>query len=134
MNKKLSPQEQYIRSVYPDISKKIKRLEEENEFLRKNNENLDETYFETWEVCEKLKENSNYALKFVDNVYWLIDTKDNVINKYETNSKGIIDNGTQKKLKALEIIKENLNIDEILLAVKGVCKATDYDLVKEVLL
>jgi len=39
-----------------------------------------------------------------------------------------------KKLKALEIIKENLNIDEILLAVKGVCKASDYDLVKEVLL
>ena len=40
----------------------------------------------------------------------------------------------EKEHKTLEIIKENLNIDEILLAVKGVCKASDYDLVKEVLL
>ena len=39
----------------------------------------------------------------------------------------------EKELKALEIIKNNLNIDEILLAVKGVCKASDYDLLKEVL-
>lgn len=39
-----------------------------------------------------------------------------------------------KKEQALDIIKENLNIDEILLAVKGVCKASDYDLVKEALL
>lgn len=43
-------------------------------------------------------------------------------------------NNVAKRLKALEIIKENLNIDEILLAIKGVCKASDYDLVKEVLL
>ena len=39
-----------------------------------------------------------------------------------------------KKLKALEIIKNNLNITEILLAVKGVCSTKDYELVKEVLL
>lgn len=39
----------------------------------------------------------------------------------------------KKELKALKIIKENLNIDEILLAIKGVCNASDYDLVKEVL-
>ena len=39
----------------------------------------------------------------------------------------------EKELKALEIIKDNLNIDEILLAIKRVCKASDYDLAKEVL-
>lgn len=43
-------------------------------------------------------------------------------------------NNVAKRLKVVEIIKENLNIDEILLAIKGVCKASDYDLVKEVLL
>lgn len=37
-----------------------------------------------------------------------------------------------EKNRALEIIKENLNVNEILLAIKGVCKASDYDLVKEV--
>lgn len=40
----------------------------------------------------------------------------------------------QKKLKVFEIIKENLNIDEVLLAIKGVCKTSDYDLAKEMLL
>ena len=40
----------------------------------------------------------------------------------------------EKALKVLEIIKNNLNINEILLAIKGVCKASDYDLSKEVLL
>lgn len=45
----------------------------------------------------------------------------------------VLKNAFPKELKALEIIKENLNIDEILLAVKGVCKTSDYDLVKEVL-
>lgn len=39
-----------------------------------------------------------------------------------------------KQDEVLRIIKENLNIQEILLAVRGVCKASDYDLVKEVLL
>lgn len=39
----------------------------------------------------------------------------------------------KKDLEVLKIIKENLNIDEILFAVKGVCKASDYDLVKEAL-
>lgn len=43
-------------------------------------------------------------------------------------------NNVMKRLKTLEIIKENLNIDEVLLAIKGVCKASDYDLAKEVLL
>lgn len=39
----------------------------------------------------------------------------------------------EEELKALEIIKKNLNLEEILLAVKGSCKASDYDLLKEVL-
>lgn len=86
--------------------KDYKNLKEENELLRANIENLDETYFETWRVCEELKKNSNYALMFIDNVYCLVDTKDNkfdVIDNYEINSKGIIEN---KKVKVLEIIKE----------------------------
>ena len=86
----------------------IKMLEEENKLLRETNENLDENYFDTWCACEKLKENSDYALMFVDGIYCLVDTKDNkfdVIDNYEINSKGIIDNGSQKKLKALEIVR-----------------------------
>lgn len=40
----------------------------------------------------------------------------------------------EKSLKALDIIKNNLNITEILLAIKGVCSMKEYDLVREVLL
>lgn len=40
----------------------------------------------------------------------------------------------ENALKVLEIIKNNLNITEILLAVKGVCSTEEYELLKEVLL
>lgn len=89
--------------------KEYENLKEENKMLRENNENLDENYFDTWCACEILKENSNYALMFLDDIYCLVDTKDNkfdVIDNYEINNYGIIDNGTKKKLKAFEIIKE----------------------------
>lgn len=82
--------------------KRLEQLEEENKFLRANIENLDETYFETWRVCEELKKNSNYALMFIDNIYCLVNTKDNkfdVIDNYEINSKGIIENKEHKALK-----------------------------------
>lgn len=115
----------YLESEHLDLSKEdivverkeiietsLKRLEiveEENKLLRENNENLDEIYYDTWYACERLKERSDYALMFVDDVYCLVNTKDNkfdVIDTYEVKNDGIIDNGTQNKLKALEIIKK----------------------------
>lgn len=84
-------------------------LKEENKLLRKINENLGDNYYDTWFACERLKENNNYALMFIDDIYCLVNTKDNkfdVIDNYRVNNYGIIDNGTKKKLKALEIIKE----------------------------
>lgn len=89
--------------------KDYENLKEENKLLRENNENLDDIYYDTWYVCERLKENSDYALMFIDDLYCLVGTKDNkfdVIDSYEINSKGIIDTDTKNKLKALEIIKE----------------------------
>ena len=82
--------------------KEYKNLKEENKLLRENNENLDDTYFDTWYACERLKESSDYALMFIDDFYCLVDTKDNkfdVIDSYEINSKAIIDNGTKKNSK-----------------------------------
>lgn len=104
-------------NVYADeyldiIEKALKdyeNLKEENKLLRENFENLNETYFSTWYACQKLKENSNYALVFVNNVYCLVDTTDNkfdIIETYTINDKGIIDNTTQKKLRALDIIRD----------------------------
>lgn len=131
MSKELTPLKalndliDYLESEHLDLSKEdhvverkeiietaLKRLEiveEENKLLRENNENLDEIYYDTWYACERLKESRYYALMFVDDVYCLVNTKDNkfdVIDTYEVKNGGIIDNGTQNKLKALEIIKE----------------------------
>ena len=91
------------------IETELKRLEEENKYLRSDLENLDETYFDTWSACEELKKNSNYALMFIDNIYCLVDTKDNkfeVIDNYDINSKGIIDKHS-KQDEILRIIKES---------------------------
>lgn len=115
----------YLESEHLDLSKEdhvverkeiietaLKRLEiveEENKLLRENNENLDEIYYDTWYACERLKESRYYTLMFVDDVYCLVNTKDNkfdVIDTYKVKSNRIIDNGTQNKLKALEIIKK----------------------------
>lgn len=138
------------------IEKDLKTLKEENKLLKENNENLDETYFETWSACERLKENSNYALMFIDDIYCLVDTKDNkfeVIDNYETNNKGIIDNGIKKKLKALEIIRDkkvdvpyimenpeaenvfwyNSSFTGVLCEGWRMLSQEEYDLVKEVL-
>lgn len=96
-------------SIIETALKDYENLKEENKLLRENNENLDDIYYDTWYACERLKENSDYALMFVDDLYCLVDTKDNkfdVIDSYEINSKGIIDVDTKNKLKALEIIKE----------------------------
>lgn len=87
--------------------KDYENLKEENKLLIEDAESLYVNYYDTWCVCESLKENSDYAFMFVDGVYCLVDTKDNkfdVIDTYEINSKGVVDHGTQKKLKALEII------------------------------
>lgn len=66
------------------------------------------------------------------------DNVETALKDYEKKTKSAKEykdvNNVAKRLKTLEIIKENLNIDEILLAIKGVCKASDYDLAKEVLL
>lgn len=35
--------------------KDYENLKEENKLLRENIENLDETYFDTWYACERLK-------------------------------------------------------------------------------
>lgn len=98
--------------------KRLKTVEEENKLLKENNANLDDTYFDTWYACERLKESCDYALMFVDNVYCLVDTNKNkfdVIDIYKIKNHGIIDNGTQKKLKALEIIKEKrVNVEEFI--------------------
>lgn len=94
----------------------IEMLMEENKFLRESNKNLDETYFETWRVCEELKKSSNYALMFIDDIYCLVDTKDNkfdVVDNYKINNYGVIENKTQKKLKVLEIIKKRFTIQFI---------------------
>ena len=93
--------------------KRLKTVEEENKLLKENNANLDDTYFDTWYACERLKENSDYALMFAHGNYYLVNTKDNkfdAIDSYKIKNYGIIDNGTQKKLKALEIIK-NKRVD-----------------------
>lgn len=140
---------------YDIIKKELKRnveLEEENKLLRENNENLDENYFDTWSACERLKENSDYALMFIDNIYCLVDTKDNkfeVIDNFEINSKGIIDNKVQKKLKALEIIKKKRVEIRVIFHTTNVMEYNEktrqyydclpltqeeYDLLKEVLL
>lgn len=117
---RLEPNEDNVAKAQDDIKtietalKRLGTIEEENKSLRASIENLDETYFETWLVCEELKKNNNYALMFIDNIYCLVDTKGNkfdVIDNYEINSKGIIEN---KKAKALEIIKEK-NVDVSLL-------------------
>ena len=140
-------------SIFETALKDYEDLKEENELLRENNENLDENYFDTWSACERLKENSDYALMFVDGIYCLVDTKDNkfdVVDEYKINNYGIIDNGTQKKLKALKIIKGadfSLEFDESqnewflcisneeqsILVAKGTGIKT-YELLKEVLL
>lgn len=124
------------------IETTLKDLQEENKLLRENIENLDETYFDTWYACERLKKNSNYALMFVDNTYCLVDTKDNkfdVIENYKITNKGIIDNETLEKLLALEVIKKKTNLtttNDGKKALVFVILETEeqYDLLKEVLL
>ena len=54
------------------------------------------------------------------------------LSKDDEKAKKLLSKEIEKN-RAFEIIKNNLNVDEILLAVKGVCKASDYDLLKEVL-
>ena len=127
----------------------VKGLEEENKLLREDNENLDENYYDTWYACERLKENNNYALMFIDDIYCLVDTKDNkfeVIDNYKINNYGIIDNDAQLKLKALEIIKKKrVNIQALFYS--SSCEdynkhynhyedltQEEYELLKEVLL
>ena len=157
----------YLESEHLDLSKEdhvverkeiietaLKRLEiveEENKLLRENIENLDEIYYDTWYACERLKERSDYALMFVDDIYCQVNTKDHkfdVIDTYKVKSNRIIDNGTQNKLKALEIIKKkevdihNLLISETAeqyngythwLGYKGNLTQEEYNLLKEVL-
>lgn len=36
--------------------KRLKTVEEENKLLKENNANLDDTYFDTWYACERLKD------------------------------------------------------------------------------
>ena len=100
------------------IETTLKYLQEENKLLRDNIEHLDETYFDTWYACERLKKNTNYALMFVDNTYCLVDTKDNkfnVIENYKITNKGIIDNETLEKLIALDIIvKKRVDIHNLI--------------------
>lgn len=117
----------------------------------KEYENLDDIYYDTWYACERLKENNNFALMFIDDIYCLINTKDNkfdVIDNYKINNYGIIDNGTKKKLKALEIIKEKqVNVGDFIRCKsiedyndyccyneKEQLTQEEYDLLKEVLL
>ena len=150
-------------AIFPLIENALKdyeNLKDENKLLRENVEHLDETYFDTWCACERLKKNTNYALMFVDNTYCLVDTKDNkfdVIDNYKINNKGIIDNETLEKFIALEIIKEKeVNVgnfkasllltyeqyqealDNDWTIVKQISKTPltqeEYDLLKEVLL
>ena len=86
---------------------------------------------------------------FVDDLYCLVDTKDNkfdVIDSYEINSKGIIDADTKNKLKALEIIKEKqvnvfvlLHIGDLetyndMIADNRNLTQEEYDILKDVLL
>lgn len=72
------------------------------------------------EALERIKK-ANYFVDFELNVKVGKDYKDEI-------------NIVEKSLKALEIIKRELNVDEILFSLKGVVSAKDYDLVKEVLL
>lgn len=145
----------YIDNMDKEISiietslKRLEIVEEENKLLRENNENLDEIYYDTWYACERLKERCDYALMFVDDVYCLVNTKDNkfdVIDTYEVKSNRIIDNGTQNKLKALEIIKEKqvnvfvlLHIGDLetyndMIADNRNLTQEEYDILKDVLL
>lgn len=109
---------------------------------------LKECFPEELRALETIKENSAYALMFIDDAYCLVDTEDNkfdIIDDYEVNSKGVIDNGTQKKLRALEIIKEKkINLEylkccETYEQYKTICSywneitKEEYDLLKEVL-
>lgn len=127
--------------------KDYENLKEENKLLRENNENLDENYYDTWCACEALKENSNYALMFIDDIYCLVDTKDNkfdVIDNYKINNNSIIDNSCNKKLKALEIIKakrvnvewllETENVEEYNESLYVNLTQEEYELLKKVLL
>jgi len=66
-----------------------------------------------------------------------LDTIETVLKDYEQRIKLAKEykdvNNVGKRLKALEIMKDNLNVDEILFSAKGVCNSKDYDLLKEVL-
>ena len=96
-----------------ELSKAFKKLREQNDFLKERNIPKEYRYDDELDIVET-------ALKDYEK-------KTKLAKEYRDV------NNVMKRLKTLEIIKENLNIDEILLAVKGVCKASDYDLVKEVL-
>ncbi len=128
--------------------KRLKTVEEENKLLKENNANLDDTYFDTWYACERLKENRDYALMFANGIYCLVNTKDNkfdAIDIYKIKNHEIIDNGAQKKLKALKIIKEK-QVDVSCLLFDGleiynqnmhpsrIITQEEYDLLKEELL
>lgn len=92
----------------------LKRIEKVYEYFIKNYRELEPKLM----ICEKED-------------FDIIKTALKRIKKLEIMySNCAIESAKQKK--ALDIIKENLNIDEILLDIKGVCKASDYDLVKEV--
>lgn len=119
----------YFNKCLDGLETTLKYLQEENKLLRENVENLDETYFDTWYACERLKKNTNYALMFIDNTYCLVDTKDNkfdVIENYKITNKGIIDNETQKKLKTLEIIKKKEVNVAALLELDNLQQYNDY--------
>lgn len=118
----------YLNKCIDGLEIALKDLQDENKLLRENVENLDETYFDTWYACERLKKNSDYALMFVDNTYCLVDTKDNkfdVIENYKITNKGIIDNESLEKLLALEIIKrKQVSVADFIYA----CMCSEKDL------
>jgi len=99
---------EYFKECLSIIKKEVKRLEE-----------LD---------------NGPYVSIHINRYHELCDKEDafDSLSKDDEKAKKELSKEIEKN-RAFEIIKENLNIDEILLAIKGVCKASDYDLLKEAL-
>lgn len=109
--KELIAEQNRLFDLAKEQENELKELKKENRSLTKTIAQLTEAdyYFITSMALDMLKSNSNFALMYVDNIFCLVDTKDNnfdVIDNYDIDTENI----GKSKYQKLEELKEFVKV------------------------
>ena len=142
MEELIKSKDEYIAKILNDN----KILRNENKSLTKTISQLTEAdyYFITSMALDMLKGNSNFALMYVDNIFCLVDTKDNsfdVIDNYDIDTENIGKSKCQelnylrefaKIMSSRRLINPRLKDSIMFYDVEKRHSETEFDLVKKV--